>query len=77
MYSGSSNIRTLPVTGRQNLCDRGLYAGVGYLQDETFRFHRSRDDYGGFCALGAFSVERYTATPGLFQYPFVRSSPYQ
>ena len=26
-------------TGHQNLCDRGLYAGVGCLQDETFRFH--------------------------------------
>jgi Alcohol dehydrogenase GroES-like domain len=28
-------------TGHQNLCDRGLYAGVGCLQDETFRFHRN------------------------------------
>jgi NDMA-dependent alcohol dehydrogenase len=42
-------------TGRQNLCDRGLYAGVGCLQDETFRFHRNGEDYGGFCALGTFS----------------------
>jgi alcohol dehydrogenase (nicotinoprotein) len=42
-------------TGHQNLCDRGLYAGVGCLQDETFRFHRSGEDYGGFCALGTFS----------------------
>ena len=42
-------------TGHQNLCDRGLYAGVGCLQDETFRFHRNGEDYGGFCALGTFS----------------------
>jgi len=42
-------------TGHQNLCDRGLYAGVGCLQDETFRFHRDGKDYGGFCALGTFS----------------------
>jgi len=42
-------------TGHQNLCDRGLYAGVGCLQDETFRFHRNGTDYGGFCALGTFS----------------------
>jgi alcohol dehydrogenase (nicotinoprotein) len=42
-------------TGHQNLCDRGLYAGVGCLQDETFRFHRNGEDFGGFCALGTFS----------------------
>jgi alcohol dehydrogenase (nicotinoprotein) len=42
-------------TGHQNLCDRGLYAGVGCLQDETFRFHKNGEDYGGFCALGTFS----------------------
>jgi NDMA-dependent alcohol dehydrogenase len=42
-------------TGHQNLCDRGLYAGVGCLQDETFRFHKGGEDYGGFCALGTFS----------------------
>jgi S-(hydroxymethyl)glutathione dehydrogenase/alcohol dehydrogenase len=42
-------------TGHQNLCDRGLYAGTGCLQDETFRFHRNGQDYGGFCALGTFS----------------------
>src|SRR6185437_5880628 len=27
----------------------------GCLQDETFRFHRNGEDYGGFCALGTFS----------------------
>jgi S-(hydroxymethyl)glutathione dehydrogenase/alcohol dehydrogenase len=43
-------------TGHQNLCDRGLYAGVGCLQDETFRFHRDGEDFGGFCALGTFST---------------------
>jgi S-(hydroxymethyl)glutathione dehydrogenase/alcohol dehydrogenase len=42
-------------TGHQNLCDRGLYAGIGCLQDETFRFHRGGEDFGGFCALGTFS----------------------
>ncbi|MGB8880861.1 MAG: NDMA-dependent alcohol dehydrogenase [Solirubrobacteraceae bacterium] len=42
-------------TGHQNLCDRGLYAGVGCLQDETFRFHLNGEDFGGFCALGTFS----------------------
>jgi alcohol dehydrogenase (nicotinoprotein) len=42
-------------TGHQNLCDRGLYAGVGCLQDETFRFHKGGEDFGGFCALGTFS----------------------
>src|SRR5689334_2507252 len=42
-------------TGHQNLCDRGLYAGVGCLQDETFRFHKDGQDFGGFCALGTFS----------------------
>ena len=42
-------------TGHQNLCDRGLYAGVGCLQDETFRFHKNGEDFGGFCALGTFS----------------------
>jgi alcohol dehydrogenase (nicotinoprotein) len=42
-------------TGHQNLCDRGLYAGTGCLQDATFRFHRNGEDYGGFCALGTFS----------------------
>ena len=28
---------------------------MGCLQDETFRFHRNGEDYGGFCALGTFS----------------------
>jgi alcohol dehydrogenase (nicotinoprotein) len=42
-------------TGHQNLCDRGLYAGTGCLQDETFRFHRDGEDFGGFCALGTWS----------------------
>jgi NDMA-dependent alcohol dehydrogenase len=42
-------------TGHQNLCDAGRYAGVGCLQDETFRFHSDGEDFGGFCALGTFS----------------------
>src|SRR6266700_8045218 len=28
-------------TGKQNLCDAGKWAGVGCLQDETFRFHQN------------------------------------
>ncbi|MGH8987875.1 MAG: NDMA-dependent alcohol dehydrogenase [Acidimicrobiales bacterium] len=42
-------------TGRQNLCDRGLYAGRGCLQDETFRFHQNGEDFGAFCVVGSFS----------------------
>src|SRR3954451_9986301 len=42
-------------TGHQNLCDAGRYAGIGCLQDETFRFHKNGEDFGGFCALGTFS----------------------
>jgi S-(hydroxymethyl)glutathione dehydrogenase/alcohol dehydrogenase len=41
-------------TGHQNLCDRGLYAGVGCLQDETFRFHKNGGDSAGSarCLVG-------------------------
>jgi alcohol dehydrogenase (nicotinoprotein) len=42
-------------TGHQNLCDAGQYAGVGCMQDETFRYHKDGEDFGGFCALGTFS----------------------
>jgi len=42
-------------TGHQNLCDAGIYAGVGCMQDQTFRFHAGGEDFGGFCALGTFS----------------------
>ena len=42
-------------TGRQNLCDRGLYAGVGCLPDTTFRFHQNGEDLGGMCVVGSFS----------------------
>lgn len=42
-------------TGRQNLCDAGLYAGVGCLPDQTFRFHQNGEDLGGMCVLGTFS----------------------
>jgi S-(hydroxymethyl)glutathione dehydrogenase/alcohol dehydrogenase len=36
------------------LCDRGLYAGVGCLQDETFRFHKNGGDSAGSarCLVG-------------------------
>jgi len=42
-------------TGRSSLCDRGLYAGVGCLPDQTFRFHEDGADIGGMCVLGTFS----------------------
>jgi alcohol dehydrogenase (nicotinoprotein) len=42
-------------TGKQNLCDRGLYAGVGCLPDTTFRFHQNGEDLGGMCVVGSFS----------------------
>ncbi|MGH3319062.1 MAG: NDMA-dependent alcohol dehydrogenase [Streptosporangiaceae bacterium] len=43
-------------TGRQNLCDAGLNAGVGCLPDGTFRFHSTDgEDLGGMCVLGTFS----------------------
>lgn len=41
--------------GRSNLCDSGLYAMDGCLQDGTFRFHGRDQDVGGFCCLGTFS----------------------
>ncbi|HWG02957.1 MAG TPA: NDMA-dependent alcohol dehydrogenase [Trebonia sp.] len=42
-------------TGRQNLCDAGKWAGVGCLQDETFRFHAGGEDLGGMCVVGSFA----------------------
>src|SRR5215468_5540473 len=42
-------------TGKQNLCDAGKWAGIGCLQDETFRFHQSGEDFGGMCVVGSFS----------------------
>ncbi len=42
-------------TGRSSLCDRGLFAGVGCLPDQTFRFHENGEDVGGLCVLGTFS----------------------
>lgn len=42
-------------TGHQNLCNAGLYAGVGCLPDQTFRFHDGDLDLGGMCVLGTFS----------------------
>ena len=48
-------------TGRQNLCDQGLYAGIGCLLDETFRFHSGGEDFGAMCLVGAFS--QYSVLP--------------
>ena len=42
-------------TGKQNLCDAGLYAGVGCLPDKTFRFHQDGEDFGGMCVVGSFA----------------------
>jgi alcohol dehydrogenase (nicotinoprotein) len=42
-------------TGKQNLCDAGKWAGVGCLQDETFRFHQNGEDLGGMCVVGSFA----------------------
>jgi alcohol dehydrogenase (nicotinoprotein) len=42
-------------TGSQNLCDRGLNASVGCLEDGTFRYHEGDADLGGMCVLGTFS----------------------
>lgn len=54
-------------TGQQNLCDRGLYAGVGCLQDETFRWHQGGEDFGGFCVVGSFAeravISEYSCVP--------------
>lgn len=52
-------------TGHQNVCDRGLYAGTGQLQDGTFRFHEDGVDLGALCTLGTFSersvISEYSA----------------
>jgi Zn-dependent alcohol dehydrogenase len=42
-------------TGKQNLCDAGLYTGVGCLPDQTFRLHRNGEDFGGRCVVGSFA----------------------
>lgn len=42
-------------TGRQSLCDLGIYIGEGCLPDGTFRFHRDSEDVGSMCMLGTFS----------------------
>jgi NDMA-dependent alcohol dehydrogenase len=61
-------------TGHQNLCDRGLWAGRGCLQDETFRFHKDGEDFGGFCVVGSFSqytvVSEYSCVPIEDDIPF-------
>lgn len=42
-------------TGHQNLCDAGLNAAIGCLEDGTYRFHADGQDFGGMCVLGTFS----------------------
>jgi S-(hydroxymethyl)glutathione dehydrogenase/alcohol dehydrogenase len=54
-------------TGHQNLCDAGLNAGSGLMQDGTFRFHHQGKDIGGMCLLGTFSqwavIPEYSCVP--------------
>ncbi|MGH9101803.1 MAG: alcohol dehydrogenase catalytic domain-containing protein, partial [Acidimicrobiales bacterium] len=61
-------------TGHQNLCDRGLYAGTGCLQDGTFRFHQGGEDFGAFCVVGSFSrfsvVSEFSCVPMDGDIPF-------
>ncbi len=61
-------------TGHQNLCDKGLWAGRGCLQDETFRFHQAGEDFGGFCVVGSFSqhtvVSEHSCVPIAEDIPF-------
>lgn len=61
-------------TGRQNLCDAGLNAGIGCFADGSFRWHRDGLDYGGLCVLGTFSdyavVSEYSCIPIRDDIPF-------
>lgn len=54
-------------TGQQNLCDLGAYLVIGCMPDETYRFHRGGEDYGGMCMLGTFSqwavISEYSCVP--------------
>jgi S-(hydroxymethyl)glutathione dehydrogenase/alcohol dehydrogenase len=61
-------------TGHQYLCDQGLWALRGCLQDETYRFHQAGEDFGGMCAVGSFSqytvVSEYSCVPITEDIPF-------
>jgi S-(hydroxymethyl)glutathione dehydrogenase/alcohol dehydrogenase len=54
-------------TGQQNLCDLGKYLADCTMTDETFRFHRDGEDFGGMCMLGTFSqwatIPEYSCVP--------------
>jgi S-(hydroxymethyl)glutathione dehydrogenase/alcohol dehydrogenase len=61
-------------TGKQNMCDKGLYAGTGQMLDGTYRLHAAGEDLGGFCALGTFAeamvVSEYSVQPLPDDIPF-------
>jgi NDMA-dependent alcohol dehydrogenase len=57
-------------TGRQNLCNSGLYAQVGCLLDGTYRFHSSTgEDVGAMCVLGTFSQFAVVSETSCVQIP--------
>lgn len=62
-------------TGRQNLCDQGLNAGIGCLPDRTFRFHEGDTDLGGMCVLGTFS--QYAVVPEWSCVPIAEDLPFE
>jgi len=73
-------------TGKQNLCDAGLYAGVGCLPDKTFRFHQNGEDFGGMCVVGSFaehavlsewSYVKIFHRRGLLRHGAARRDPYR
>lgn len=61
-------------TGKQNLCDKGLYAVTGQMQDGTYRMRVGDEELGGFCALGTFAehmvVSEYSVLPLPSDIPF-------
>lgn len=56
-------------SGRQNLCDAGKNAGVGVLQDGTFRFHQGGEDFGGLCVLGTFTQYSVVSESSVIKVP--------
>jgi alcohol dehydrogenase (nicotinoprotein) len=56
-------------SARQNLCDEGKNAGIGILQDGTFRFHKDGEDYGGLCVLGTFTQYSVVSESSVIKIP--------
>ena len=42
-------------SGNMNLCDLGMFALMGCLEDQTYRLHHDGTDVGQMCMLGTFS----------------------